>query len=146
MSVDKREMAAEPSGMPKEFWLDYKGWLDQGLCDEPLAEKVCAWLAERSLCDDEFYDHVRVEDAPSGCDWRSLSEHLCALHLGRMHQGKCLCESATPLLYTVAKPLLGLGTHLLYVNPGGTEKHFFAFALNARDLFRQKPDLSVERL
>jgi len=131
MSVDKREMAAEPSGMPKEFWADYKGWLDEGLCDEPLAEKVVAWLAARGLCDDEFYDHVRADDQPSGPDWRSLAEHLCALHLGRMHQGKCLCESATPLLYTVAKPLPGLGTHLLYVNPEGTERHFFAFALNA---------------
>ena len=131
MSVDKREMAAEPSGMPKEFWADYKGWLDEGLCDEPLAEQVCAWLAERGLCDDEFYDHVRTDDQPSGPDWRSLAEHLCALHMCRKHQGKCLCESATPLLYTVATPLLGLGTHLLYVNPGGTERHFFAFALNA---------------
>lgn len=130
MSANKREMGAEPSGMPKEFWEDYKGWLDEGLCDEPLAEKVVAWLSERGLCDDDFYDHVRTGNEPSGPDWRSLAEHLCALHMGRMHLGKCLSESATPLLYTVAKPLLGLGTHLLYVNPGGTERHFFAFALN----------------
>jgi hypothetical protein len=131
MEVDKRAIGKDPSGMPKEFWAAYWAWLEQGLCDEELAEAIVQWFVDQDLCDDDYYDHVKpTDDAHSGQCWRSLIEHLCALHMHKKHQGKCLAESATPLLYTVAEPLPGLGTHLLYVNPGATERHYFAFALN----------------
>jgi hypothetical protein len=131
MEVDKRAIGKDPSGMPKEFWAAYWAWLEQGLCDEELAEAIVQWFVDAEECDDDYYDHVKpAGETHSGQCWRSLIEHLCALHMHKKHQGKCLAESATPLLYTVVEPLAGLGTHLLYVNPGATERHFFGFALN----------------
>lgn len=130
MSVNKRAMGADPSKMPKEFWAAYRKMLDRGLCDEALAEGIVAFLHERDLCDDDYYDHVRTGEQASGPSFQAIIEHLVTLHMGKMHNGKCLADSATPLLYTAEQPHPGLGTHLLYVNPGGTEGQFFAFALN----------------
>ncbi len=130
MSADKSAKHVDPSGMPEGFWFELRAMHLRGLCDDALAEAIVDYLMDKGLLDD-YLEHVRWDgNAHSSANWQHLILHLVSVHMGAVHDGKCLADSAIPLLYTVYEPLEGLGSRLLYVNPGGTPNQFFAFALN----------------